>query len=171
MALYLKFINIVKDEVDFVRFRSAVKFFNNLSSNLKFTELKTHMYYGHPFDESFELKEYDFGILESYFRQQLVKLSDKSSRLGLIIEGKINIDDKYFYFSYDLRPRVLCFKEGFDIRLEILSNDYAEIFEDLIKLKNDLQLLLHNRIKEYNNMKDDYQYNIKRAVLSKHGDE
>ncbi len=171
MALYLKFLNVVKDEIDFVRFRSAIKFFNTLSSNLRFTELKIHMYYGDPFDESFELKDYDFGLLESYFRNQLSKLSNKSSRLGLVIEGKINIDDKYFYFSYDLMPRVLCFKEGFDIRLEILPNDYAEIFEDLIKLKSDLQLILHNRIKEYNNMKDNYQYNIKRAVLSKHGGE
>jgi hypothetical protein len=170
MALYIKFHNKRYDEnIDLTRSQSAIKFFDTLSKRLTFIDLKYKLYMGDALDDTFEVKDYVLGILEKDIRNEIKR------DIGVVVLGKLKISEEaIFKFSFDLRTRGLCFnKEHFDIRLEILPNKYAEVFEDIKVIKPDLMKIIVDRVKIYNDIiiKKDEDFQIKRAVCSKHGDE
>src|SRR3989344_565151 len=171
MALYIKFQNKRIEEKDFNRFRSAFKFFKTLDNVFKTKELKVSLFLGTPLDESYPLLNYDFGVLETEFRKELTD-SQMAPKIGFNIDGIIEVEKKQFRFSYTLHPRILCFNsERFDVRMEIMPNNHAELFEDLTWHIPDLKKRIMERIKEYNSTTSTAEYEIKRAVMSKAGDE
>ncbi len=171
MALYVKFQSQHNSEIDYNRFKSALKFLDKLFKILRCEEREVYLFVGDSSDDSDEKRSFDMGILESHFRSGIKKLKDRSGILGFVLEGKLIVDKKKFPFVFELRPRVLCGKERFDIRAEILPNKYAQIFEDLIKFKSDLKSLIAQRVKEFNKERSGNENVIKRVILSKHGDE
>lgn len=174
MALYIKFQNKRYNErSDYIRFKSGIKLFDTLGKDFLLTNLKTRLFVGVPVDTSYQLMNFDFGILETEFRNELKNLRGKSQFLGFLIEGSINIEQKSCKFFYELNPQELCLnKEFFDVRLEILPNSYCEIFEDLKNFEPDLKINLQNRIRQYNEeIASGEEYFVKRAILCKSGDQ
>ena len=168
MALNIKFSNAGKSDLIFNRFKSAIKFFNIFSKKIKLSKDEVILFYGDPSDQ-IKCVANDFGIIEKEIRTQLKK-QPNSEYIGLIIKGKIIIDKMIFSYYYELNPKILSNKENYDIRLEILPNKYAEIFEDLIKFIPNFKDIILDRIKKYNDDSKEI-LTIKRAILSKSGDE
>ena len=171
MALYAKFQSQYNSDIDYNRFKSALKFFDKISKIVRCDNREVYLFIGDASDDSYEKRSFDMGILESHFRSEIKKLKDRSRILGFALEGKLKIDNKKIPFVFELKPRVLCGKERFDIRVEILPNKHAEIFEDLIKYKPNLKSLIAQRVKEFNKERSGNENVIKRVILSKHGDE
>lgn len=178
MALYLKLHSSRESGLDIIRFRSGLKFLDLLRNHVKFSNLKINLFLGQSYDDTYEQREYDFGPFESYFRKELVKAGDDLCNIGLVVEGNLRIKEKSFKFVYEVRPRALCAKEIFDIRLEILPNAFADVFEDLSRYNPKLRLIISERIRSYNelikgsiNSPKQEGILLKRAIFSKYDDE
>lgn len=173
MALYIALKEKKIRDKDYYRFKSAFHTFHDLLLNLKVRESKIAFYEHAPLDElnpNFERKNFSFGILESDYRNRLKKLDDESINAGFLIESKLYVQNRSFDIVFEVYPRSN--SQYYDIRIEILSNGYANSFEDLEKYIPSLRKKILDRIRIYNGdveKKDkskDRLFLIRKAVMS-----
>lgn len=172
MGLYIRLSKRNEENLDFYRFKSAFCIFNDFFMSLKKQNIKIAFYKDFPIPElnlDSPQIDFDFGILESSFRGKIKELKNKglSIKAGFELEFDLVIDDKKFRVVFDLLPRYR--SKYYDIKIDILSNGYGDIFEDLEKFSKELRLMISNRILEYNKQaqkKENNIFIIKRAIMS-----
>src|SRR3989344_911076 len=174
MALFISFRNRRSGEGDFIRFKTAITLFSELFRNLRVNTNSTLVYKYDPLpelNENFERKTEEFGLLESYIRNR-VEL-EESKYLGMEIEATIIVEGKNFKLIFNLLPSYRGLH--YDIKIELMPNKYAEIFEDLERYNLNLREIILQRIKDYNKdiefKKNKELFTIRRAVMSDYNDE
>lgn len=160
------------EELDFNRFRSGFHLFHDLLLSIPKNKSNIVFYEDMPlqeFNKDFKRIEFDFGLLESVFRDKLQQLGSSSLRAGFEIESNIKIRNKNFTLVFNFLPRNR--SKYYDIRIEILSNGYANIFEDLERFYPKFRKYILERIRFYNEkaMKTNKKlFTINKAVMSDH---
>lgn len=176
MGLYISLKRKMKDE-DFNRFKSAFHIFDELFRAIKIKNIKIAFYKDYPLPEinkDFKRENFEFGLLESSFREKLKKLGLESMKAGFEIEADLILNDKKFMLIYELFPRNK--SKYSDIRIGLLSNGYAEDLEDIEELfYPKFREYLLKRILYYNDIaekkRSENLFLIKRALISDHGKE
>lgn len=172
MGMYISLKKKAKD-IDFIRFKSGFSIFDDLFRSIDIRDSSILFYQDFPVKElnkDFERIKFSFGLLESSFRRKIKDLGLESYRVGFEIETNLHIKDKKFRLIFELLPRNK--SQHYDIRIGILSNGYANDFEDLEKFYPKLREYLFNRIVKYNKQiehkKNSSIFIIKRALMSEH---
>jgi hypothetical protein len=171
MGLFIKIQKGYEGNLNYNRFKAAIKIFHHLKNVFHPYETFSYLFHGDSTDDSFGRQEYSFGLLETYFRKALQDKDRTPKEVGLIIEGKFKAKEKVFSFLFELKPREFSNKDRYDIFLEILPNKQAEVFEDVVKYIPDFNNKLTLEIKKYNTTIPKKEYLIRRAVMSLYGEE
>lgn len=173
MAFYLTFGKKKNENIDINRFRSALHVFHDLFLDMKKQNTSILFYLEEPLQEinpEFKRHDFKFGIIESNFRSRLEKLEQGSIKAGFEIETELSFGKKSFTLVLTLLPRRK--SQYYDIKIELLSNSYAHIFEDLEKFYPKLRKYIYERILFYNRKsekkKKEELFTIKRAIMSDH---
>lgn len=176
MALFISFRNRRTGEGDFNRFKTAVTLFSEIFKNMKVEKNSILIYKYEPLpelNEDFERKPYEFGLLESFIRNKIDSLGRESNRIGLEIESMLYIENKRFNLKFNLIPSYRGLH--YDIKIEIVPNGYAEIFEDLEDYYPNLRKVILGNIKDYNKevefKKNTELLTVRRVVMSDYSDE
>jgi len=171
MGLYISLKKKAKDE-DFNRFRSAFCIFDDLFKSINVKNINIAFYKDYPIPElnkDFKRVKFEFGLLESYFRNKLKELEEESIKAGFEIEADLFLGDKNFKLIYELFPRNK--SKYYDIRIGLLPNGYVEDLEDIEEFYPNFREYLFKRIINYNDVelkKDKHLFLIKRALISDH---
>ena len=169
MALYIS-LKRKNENIDFNRFSSAFNILHDLFININLKKSNIVFYLHEPLQElnkDFKRINFYFGLLESDFRSRLEKLGREAIYSGFELESNVILKDKSFRLIFILLPRNKSLY--YDIKIEILSNGYADIFEDLENFYPSLRNYLFERILFYNNRAESNKkpdlFLIKRADL------
>lgn len=173
MGLFIKFKTKTLPNNPIIRFESALKFFNILKNKIPVSKPEFMIFRLEPLEEfnpGMKYEPLDFGKYNTQILKTLkAERFEHQGVLGLEIKGTIEIGKRRFELSYVLNPTNIS-RRYFDIRIDILPNAHANIFEDLEQYIPNLRGLIFDRIKEYG-LEAKTNYPIILAVMAEYGEE